>query len=71
MRKPSKKSPFRVVTNTERYCRACGQGEMFDIEGPDGVATGTSYHDRVDAEETARELNWAYNLGKKQGASGK
>lgn len=44
-------------------CTACGEGTLWTVVGPDGVAIGQSFADEVDAEETAGMLNAAYELG--------
>lgn len=47
-------------------CPHCDTGATWDVIGPDGIATGTSYDDEPDADEMAAALNHAYELGREQ-----
>jgi hypothetical protein len=44
-------------------CGNCGAGKMWDVEGQDGVATGTTYGDKEMAEEIAELMSDAYKEG--------
>lgn len=55
--------PYRLEIE-KNGCDHCGSGKTWDVVDPDGVAGGTSYGDRDEAEELAGWLNEAYARGK-------
>lgn len=59
-------APYTVVTERPE-CKRCHHGQLWAIEGPDGVLTGSSYSEEVDAEEEATALNEAFRLGRIDG----
>lgn len=55
---------YHVVANESHWCKHCGEGLLFDVISPDGFATGTSFRNKVDADETAAMLSRAYEQGR-------
>lgn len=55
-----KEERYYTVEPEGKACPHCGLGEMWDVIGPDGVALGTSFGDKLSAEEYAEDLDGAY-----------
>jgi len=54
---------YQVVRESTR-CALCGEGELWTVIGPDNMAIGQSFNQKVDALEMALMLNDAFKLGK-------
>jgi len=52
-----------TVEQDDSGCCLCGNGKTWNVIDPDGIASGTSYGDKEDAEDLADELNRAFHLG--------
>ena len=62
---------YKVEVDDSNVCPHCCRGAYWDIIRPHGVALGTSYSNKEDAEAIAEELSLAYEMGlKKQCADG-
>lgn len=65
--KKSKRIAYQVELQEGRGCTCCGEGQLYDIIGPDGVAHSESFGFLIDAQERAEQFHEAYMLGKKHG----
>ena len=54
---------YYTVELSECGCEHCDADRVWDVVAGDGVALGTSYGDRGEAEEVAEMLNEAYQRG--------
>lgn len=52
---------------SDKSCKACRHGDMWDVVGPDDVAISVSYEREEDALDMADQLSMAFALGKKAG----
>jgi hypothetical protein len=55
--------PGYFIELSAHGCMTCKAGRLWDVIGPDGVGTGTSYSDEGEAQDMADELSHAYRLG--------
>jgi hypothetical protein len=70
---PELEEPYTVEQTeeqTESGCEHCGAGKMWLIIDPDGIAGGTSYGDKEEADDLAQELNRAFHLGQAKERAG-
>lgn len=51
-------------------CEKCGHGKLWAVVDPDGIALGTSYGEKDDAEDMADNMNLAFILGQAKERTG-